>query len=70
PADLKPYIEIAIDSFSPTRLMYGSDWPVCELAAGYEQVHDALAENIRQLSHAEQARVFAASAREFYNLPK
>lgn len=69
PADLKPYIEIAINAFSPQRLMYGSDWPVCELAATYEQVHDALAEKISKLSQAEQARIFAGSARAFYNLP-
>jgi len=69
PADLKPYIEIAINAFSPQRLMYGSDWPVCELAATYEQVHDSLAENISRLSQAEQARIFAGSARAFYNLP-
>ena len=69
PADLKPYIEIAINAFSPQRLMYGSDWPVCELAATYEQVHDALAENLSKLSQAEQARIFAGSARAFYNLP-
>jgi L-fuconolactonase len=67
--DLKPYIEIAIDAFSPKRLMFGSDWPVCELAGTYKAVHDALAMNISQLTKAEQARIFAGSAREFYQLP-
>jgi L-fuconolactonase len=66
--DLKPYIEIAIDAFSPKRLMFGSDWPVCELAGTYKAVHDALAMNISQLTEAEQARIFAGSAREFYQL--
>ncbi len=69
PADLKPYIEIAINAFSPQRLMFGSDWPVCELAATYDQVHDALAENISKLSQTEQAHIFAGSARAFYSLP-
>ncbi|GAA0553699.1 amidohydrolase family protein [Paractinoplanes ferrugineus] len=44
PADLRPYVEIAVELFGPSRLMFGSDWPVCELAATYAQVKDALAE--------------------------
>ena len=36
-ADLKPYVHAALDAFGPERLMYGSDWPVCELAATYEE---------------------------------
>lgn len=69
PADLIPYIETAIEAFTPSRLMYGSDWPVCELAATYEQVHDALASNINLLSISEQAAIFAGTARQFYQPP-
>ena len=68
PADLKPYIDQAIEAFSPSRLMFGSDWPVCELAASYEQVHDALAENIATLTTAEQSEIFAGTARRYYEL--
>lgn len=66
PDDLKPYIETAIEAFTPGRLMYGSDWPVCELAATYEQVHDALAVNLASLSESEQASIFAQTAMRFY----
>ena len=38
PADLKPYVEIALSAFGPDRCMFGSDWPVCELAASYGEV--------------------------------
>ncbi len=32
-ADLRPYVETALECFGPERLLYGSDWPVCELRA-------------------------------------
>lgn len=41
-ADLRPYVETALELFGPDRLMFGSDWPVCELVASYRQVIDAL----------------------------
>src|SRR5262249_5588835 len=40
--DLRPYVETAVELFGPDRLMFGSDWPVCEVAATYEQVVDAM----------------------------
>ncbi|MFE0403216.1 amidohydrolase family protein [Streptomyces nigra] len=39
--DLRPYADTVLDAFGPARLMYGSDWPVCTLAASYGQVLDA-----------------------------
>jgi L-fuconolactonase len=36
--DLHPYMEVALNAFGPGRLMLGSDWPVCRLAAGYSEV--------------------------------
>ncbi|MFC7534468.1 amidohydrolase family protein [Actinoplanes sp. GCM10030250] len=41
-SDLRPYVETALELFGPDRLMFGSDWPVCELVATYEQVTAAL----------------------------
>ncbi len=69
PADLKPYIDIALDAFGPFRLMYGSDWPVCELAASYEQVYDALTENIAKLSSTEKEQILGKTAAQFYGIP-
>lgn len=68
PADLKPYIETALEAFGPQRCMFGSDWPVCELAGSYEQVYNALAEAIGPLSDTEREQIFGATARRFYNL--
>jgi L-fuconolactonase len=41
-ADLRPFVDTAVELFGPGRLMFGSDWPVCELAASYEQVKGAM----------------------------
>lgn len=68
PTDLRPYIDVAIDAFGPERLMFGTDWPVCELAAPYEQVHAALAEAIASLSPAARACIWGQTAARFYNL--
>ena len=68
PADLKPYVDLALEHFGPERCMYGSDWPVCELAGSYSQVHDALAELIDQLSDSEKAAIWSKTAIKFYGL--
>ena len=68
PADLRPYVEIALEAFTPQRCMYGSDWPVCELAATYSDVFQALKEIIGPLSDTEQDAIFSKTAKEFYQL--
>ena len=39
PAELRPYLDAALESFGPSRLMIGSDWPVCLVAASYARRH-------------------------------
>jgi L-fuconolactonase len=68
PGDLKPYIDHLLTHFGPKRLMFGSDWPVCVLAGTYQQVVDALAENLAGLSPSEQARIWGETAADFYRL--
>ncbi len=60
PADLRPYAETALDAFGPARLMFGSDWPVCTLAASYGDVLAAARDLTGQLSGGERAAVFGA----------
>lgn len=67
-ADLKPYVDIALECFGPNRLMFGTDWPVCELAGSYEQVHEAMVQLLGQLTESEQASIFGNTAARFYNL--
>lgn len=68
PHDLRPYVHEALDRFGPDRLMYGSDWPVCELAGSYEQVFHALDEALGPIAPDERAAIFGGTARRFYNL--
>ena len=69
PGQIAPYIDHLLDCFGPGRLMFGSDWPVCTLAAGYAEVvavaRDALAS---RLGPAELHAVFAANALSAYRL--
>jgi L-fuconolactonase len=68
PSDLKPYVEAALELFGPERCMFGSDWPVCELAASYPRVVGALRETVGKLSDAEEAAIFCGTAARFYGL--
>ena len=66
PGDLQPYVDHAIDVFGPARLVFGSDWPVCLLAATYAEVVDAARSTLAGLSAAERAAVMGANAERIY----
>lgn len=68
PADLKPYVDWAVQCFGPSRLLFGSDWPVCLLAAPYDGVVDALESALDMLDPTERSAVFAGNARRIYGL--
>ncbi|WP_031066129.1 amidohydrolase family protein [Streptomyces sp. NRRL WC-3742] len=66
--DLKPYADAALDAFGPQRLLFGSDWPVCTLEAGYQEVlriADSLTDG---LTAAEKSAVFHDNAVRVYAL--
>ena len=67
-ADLMPLADVALDCFGPHKTIFGSDWPVCLLAATYQEVADAAATMTASLSNHERDRVFAGTAREWYGL--
>lgn len=69
PQDLVPYVRAAVDAFGPERLMFGSDWPVCELAASYLEVFEALVHALGPLSGTERSLIFGGTAARFYGLP-
>lgn len=66
--DLKPYVRAALELFGPGRLMFGSDWPVCELAGSYERVYHALVEALGPLGESERDAIFGGTAARFYRL--
>ena len=69
-ADFAPYLEVALEAFGPKRLMLGSDWPVCLLAAEYPDVVGIVTEFIARLSDSEQALILGGTASRFYGLTR
>jgi len=66
--DFRPYVERALEVFGADRLLFGSDWPVCLLAADYRQVLDAARDVMDALTAGERAGVFGENARKTYRL--
>ncbi|MFF3914125.1 amidohydrolase family protein [Streptomyces sp. NPDC001852] len=67
-ADLRPYTDAALEAFGPGRLMFGSDWPVCTLAAPYTRVVDAVRALTAELTAGEREQIFAGTATRVYGL--
>lgn len=68
PEDLAPFVERAVGWFGPERLIFGSDWPVCLLAASYGQVFDALQTALAGVSAEALGAVMGLNAVRFYQL--
>jgi L-fuconolactonase len=66
--DIFPYLEIVLKEFGDTRLMYGSDWPVCLLAGTYETQLQVIDSFVATLPLASQEKIFGENAIRFYNL--
>lgn len=67
--DLKPYVHEVLDIFGVERCMFGTDWPVCLVAASYDRVVDALRECLKDLNRQDLDRIFGLNAIEAYRLP-
>jgi L-fuconolactonase len=65
---LRPFVAIAIRAFGPARLMFGSDWPVCLLAAGYRDVLDALRAALPPMPAGDHDAILGATATRVYGL--
>jgi L-fuconolactonase len=66
--DFSPYLEVVLEAFGPERLMFGSDWPVCLLAASYKQVKSLVETYICKLPPRQQESILGLSAVKFYDL--
>jgi L-fuconolactonase len=66
--DLRPYYETVLAAFGPSRLMFGSDWPVSSLAAPYGDICELYRQLVAELSSAEQDAIFSGTARRVYGL--
>lgn len=63
-----PYLDLALEQFTPQRLMFGSDWPVATLAATFDEVYDITNLYIGKLSTHEQELIMGETAGRFYNI--
>ena len=67
-ADLRPFVDCALELFGPDRMMFGSDYPVCLLAATYDRVLDGFQQLLKDLSDADRDKIFSTNATRFYRL--
>jgi L-fuconolactonase len=65
-ADLRPAVDHVCACFGPQRLLWGSDWPVVDLAGGYTRWFAAAETVLADLSSAEKADVFGGNAARIY----
>jgi len=66
--DLRPFVDCVLELFGPERMMFGSDYPVCLLAASYDRVLDAFQELLKYLSNSDRDKIFSKNAAAFYRL--
>ena len=65
---LFPYFEKVIDCFGPERVMFGSDWPVCQVAASYQQVVSLTECALEALCPESKNQIMGSNASKFYSL--
>lgn len=68
PADFIPYMDVVFEAFGADRVMFGSDWPVCQVAASYTEMKSIVEQYTIALSATEQAKFWGDNAVKFYNL--
>lgn len=66
--DLRPYIDHLLNTFGPQRLMYGSDYPVLNLAGNYKRWFDTLRDILSDLSNDEKVAIYFETAKAFYEI--
>jgi L-fuconolactonase len=67
-ADFELYLDVVFEAFGPERLMFGSDWPVCLLAATYRQVKQLIEDYVERHAAKDKGKIFGANAIRFYGL--
>ena len=70
PEDMRPYLDVAFECFGPSRLMIGSDWPVCSAAAPYSRVMDVVTDCLSKYAAEEKDAVLGGNAATFWRLKR
>ena len=68
PADFIPYLDVIFGAFGTNKVLFGSDWPVCLVAADYTQVLSLMKRYMLGFSESEQQAFWGGNAVKFYNL--
>lgn len=68
PEDIWPYLDVVFEAFGPERLMFGSDWPVCLLAASYQRVMQLIETYVKTHAAQHKENIFGGNAFRFYGL--
>lgn len=68
PEDFRPYLDVVFDAFGSNRLMFGSDWPVCLVAASYAQVKQLIERYVDAHAPQDKEKIFGSNAIHFYGL--
>ncbi len=66
--DFRPYLDVVFESFGIDRVMFGSDWPVCQISATYSEVVGIVGDYISKLSKDEQDLFWGLNTSSFYKL--
>ncbi len=69
PAQLQPYFDVVRDAFGPSRLLFGTDWPVCLAGVSYARWMQTVETALRTMSEDERAAVLGENAQRIYRLP-
>lgn len=67
-SDLKPYLDVVFENFSTDKILFGSDWPVCNVSTDFSKVVDTLEDYMAQFSIQDQNKIWYENAATFYNL--
>src|SRR5438874_492300 len=70
PEDMRPYLDVAFECFGPSRLMIGSDWPVCTVAGPYARVMNLVKDYLGKYSANEREAVLGGNAAAFWRLKR
>lgn len=68
PHDFTPYLDVVFEAFGPQRLMFGSDWPVCLVAASYAQIKQIIGWYVDAHAPEHKQKIFGGNAIQFYGL--
>ena len=68
PSDFIPYLDIVFEAFGENRILFGSDWPVCLLAASYQEVYHLITDYTANFSLEQRDKLFGGNAERIYNI--